>query len=314
MIELSKSRFAMAIVWLAATLVTIAILLEGLAFVLLSPTDQSTSSNLNTAYVWVFFAGWAVAVVALLTAEWILCLRRHWAAAGEVGVLSLATIVIAIGALYGGLDVNGSPTTAQVLAAVGIGGWFLYYAVKAARRSFVEHDDPATAHFAVLWFGAAIALAFIAVSQGLPSLDLNDAAMGVTQAVFAVVGCALLLAVIVVARATSAVKSPQTVLAAIGLALLALGSLGQAVTSVVVLRSWSSYTLNGVRIGIGVPEFVLAIGFAVLALAVARRVYEIPAHDRAEPAQAAPGVNVAPGGYMAPEAATAPGSQMASDT
>jgi hypothetical protein len=248
-----------------------------------------------------------VAVVALLTVVWILCLRRHWAAAGEVGVLSLATIVIAIGALYGGVDSQGSLMTAEVLMAAGIGGWFLFYAIKAARRSFVEHDDATKAHFAALWFGAAIALALIAVSQGLPPLDVGDATMGMTQAVFALVGCALLLTVIVVARATSAIKSPETVFAAIGLALLALGSLGQAVTSEVVLGS-PPYSLNGFRIGLSVPEFVLALGFAVLALAVVRRVYEIPAHDKAESAQAAPG------SHLAPEANMAPGSQMASDT
>jgi hypothetical protein len=313
MIELTKSRIAMAIVWLAATLVTIAVVLEGLAFVFLSASDNSTSNKLNTAYSWVFFAGWAVAVVALVVVVWILCLRRHWAAAGGVGVLSLATIVIAIGALYGGVDSQGSLTTAEVLMAGGVGGWFLFYAVKAARRSFVEHDDATKAHFAALWFGAAVALALIAVSQGLPPLDVGDAAMGVAQAVFAMVGCALLLTVIVVARATSAIKSPQTVFAAIGLGLLALGSLGQAVTSEVVLGS-PPYTLNGFRIGLSVPEFVLALGFAVLALAVARRVYEIPARGKAVPAQAAPEGNVAPGGYMAPEANMAPGSQMASDT
>jgi hypothetical protein len=262
---------------------------------------------LNTAYAWVFFAGWAVAVIALVMVVWILCLRRHWAAAGEVGVLSLATIVIAIGALYGGVDSQGSLMTAEVLMAAGIGGWFLFYAIKAARRSFVEHDDATKAHFAALWFGAAIALALTAVSQGLPPLDVGDATMGMTQAVFALVGFALLLTVIVVARATFAIKSPQTVFAAIGLALLALGSLGQAVTSKVVLGS-PPYSLNGFRIGLSVPEFVLALGFAVLALAVARRVYEIPVRDKAEPAQAAPG------SYLAPEANMAPGSQMASDT
>ena len=307
MIELTKSRIAMAVVWLAAALVTIAFVLEGLAFVLLSASDNSTSNKLNTAYAWVFFAGWAVAVIALVMVVWILCLRRHWAAAGEVGVLSLATIVIAIGALYGGVDSQGSLMTAEVLMAAGIGGWFLFYAIKAARRSFVEHDDATKAHFAALWFGAAIALALTAVSQGLPPLDVGDATMGMTQAVFALVGFALLLTVIVVARATFAIKSPQTVFAAIGLALLALGSLGQAVTSEVVLGS-PPYSLNGFRIGLSVPEFVLALGFAVLALAVARRVYEIPVRDKAEPAQAAPG------SYLAPEANMAPGSQMASDT
>jgi hypothetical protein len=312
MIELTKSRIAMVVVWLAPALVTIAVVLEGLAFVKLSASDNSTSNELFTAYAWVFFAGWAAAVVALVVV-WMLCRRRHSAAAAEVGVLSLATIVIAIGALYGGLDSRGSLTTAEVLIAAGIGGWFLYYAVKAARRYFVERDDATAAHSAVLWFGSAVALALIAVSQGLPPGRAGDAAMDVTQAVFALVGCALLSTVIVVARATSAIKSPQTVLAAIGLALLALGSLGQAVTSEVVLGS-PPYTLNGFRIGLSVPEFVLAVGFAVLALAAARRVFEIPARDKAEPAQAAPGANVAPGGYMAPEADTAPGSEMASDT
>ena len=312
MIELTKSRIAMAIVWLAAALVTIAFVLEGLAFVLLSASDNSTSNKLNTAYAWVLFAGWAAAVVALLVVVWMLCLRRHWAAAGEVGVLSLATIVIAIGALFGGVDSQGSLTTAEVLMAAGIGGWFLFYAIKAARRSFVEHDDATKGHFAALWFGGAVALALIAVSQGLPPLDIGDAAMGVTQAVFALVGCALLATVIFVARATSAVKSPQTVIAAIGLALLAVGSLGQAVASEVVLGS-PPYTLNGFRIGLSVPEFVLALGFAVLALAVARRVDEIPAHEKAE-GPAVPEADMAPESPAAPEADMAPGSQTVSDT
>ena len=249
MIELTKSRFAMAIVWLAATLVTIAILLEGLAFVLLSPTDQSTSSNLNTAYAWVFFAGWAVAVVALLMAAWILCLRRHWAAAGEVGVLSLATIVIAIGALYGGVDCMGRPRRQRCWWPSGSAGGSSSMRSRrpgapssstttpprAFRGAVVRRRDRAGVHRR--FPGSAVARPRRR-RDGRDAGRLRDGGMRPAPHRDRR------------GAATSAIKSPQTVFAAIGLALLALGSLGQAVTSEVVLRSPSSYSLNGFRIGI----------------------------------------------------------------
>ena len=89
----------------------------------------------------------------------------------------------------------------------------------------------------------------------------------------------LLLAVVVVARANSVVKTPQFPFVAAGLGLAALASLGQAVASGVVLGS-PPYTVLGVRLGTSIPEFVLALGIASLTLAAVSRVYEIPARPQ----------------------------------
>ena len=256
MIALSRSKTAMSLIFAAASLFVLSYALSGLAYVIVSATNPTPSQDLANADLWLAFAGSVLALGAVGIAA--SRLSSDSESRTELSVAFIATLLLAVGFLIAAANPNVSSTTAEVLTAIGVGGWSILVAWKATGRSAAGASD-VSQYLRV----AAIGLLLVAIGQGLPASQFGNVGPGVVGQILTAIGIVILAASISMAGGKGALHTSQVPVLVLGLSLLAIGFLAFGIAAGLVFTSTST-SLTGLRVGLSIPTFVVAVGFALL--------------------------------------------------
>jgi hypothetical protein len=269
--SITKSQAAMTLVVCAAVAFVVGSAFAIAAFAVLTPTNIGTYTGLGHASDWFHFVAALAALVGVSVAGWELVLRKEVSDVWEVGAAAVATLFIAIGALVGAAS-SSALSTANILGAIGIGGWALLALVKAARQSLVEQGQasglPSQAR---LWLGASIGLVLLAIGSGF-TVDLNKG-LGIAAGIIETLGVGSLAATIAAARNQHFLDTRTVPRVISGLALVAVSFAGSAIVAGIVYGP--SGTITELRIGGSLTTTVQLLGVALLGLAAWTRVSEL---------------------------------------
>lgn len=276
MVELTRSRVALALAGTAAGLLALSSALAVVAYAVLSPSGTSPS-GLATASDWVGFGGAFTAFAAVGAVAWGFVLADRYGDLWEVGSAAAATLLLAIGSLVAATEVSStSSQAANVTEAIGFGMWAAIAIAVAAVRSVAESKHPGRRKTAGYWLAAAAGLVLVAIAAGLPEPQLLDSTPGIVAGVVGALGIAVIAVTLGVARSRQVIRTGAFSVVAAGLGLLAAWEVGVAVTSPIVFSP--SVTLTTARVGLSAPRAIAAVGYVVLAAAAWRRLDEVPAH------------------------------------
>jgi hypothetical protein len=257
-----QSRVAMALAAAAAGLYTLGSLLALLAFATLTSSSVSTFTNLGHASNWLHFAGTIFALLALCVVVRNALISQQLLPLVEVAGASVATLLVAIGALVFAAS-SSSTSTGGILLAIGIGLWGLVAMSRGARITMDQSAESNVNLRAGYWIGASVGLIILCVGAGFvydPSSKGSSIASGALQALgIAVLACALLMA-----RIAGFLKGRTTPVLTTGLAIVVAFFVG---TAVVAGIEFSNPTLTGLRLSFSIVYAIGVMGFATLALA-----------------------------------------------
>lgn len=275
MTELVRSRQAMVLVLVAAAIWALSDVLAGTAYATFSgPGDLQTLNNLVIAVEWLAFGAGLVALCGVAFVAWTLYLSRQWTPMWETAGAALSTLIFVIGLLVAALQAPDNSSAGNIIAAVGLGGWAVVVVVGAARRALLEQDTPQLPHQAALRLGAVASILLLAISIGLPSPTVNDAAPGIATGIMAALGYGGLILTLSLARNRGMISTRQLPIVILGLALLVLSGVAHAV-GVGVVYGPPPYSILAVRIALSIPAFVEAMAFLLLAWAAFGRLAEL---------------------------------------
>jgi hypothetical protein len=248
--------------------------LDAIGFAVLSGPDRvRTTNDLLTAGSWLAAVALGLGVVGI---GWVLgasLLRRRRADAVEAGAAAASTMLIMIGLLVSAATSPGGSEGANVVAAVGIGGWAALCVTKAGRRSLVEEAEHGLVRQAALWLVAGAGLVVLAVAIGLPNASVNDQGLSIATAVLWVLGLAAIAEALVFARRRRFIVSRRFPELLAGIVTLAASYVAAVVVAGVAFGPGGS--LTGVRVGVPIVSVIAAAGFVLLALAAWNRLREL---------------------------------------
>ncbi len=301
MIALVRSRTAVTMGLVAAFAVALSSLFGGLAYAILSGAGAGHASRgLLLASPWAYFTGALAVLVAIFLVGWQELLERRWTHVWELCAAAFSTLLVAVGALVSAAAGFKPANAANVVAALGLGGWAVLLLVGAARVALAERAAGAPQREAVLWLGASGALVFLAVAQGLPEPSLSAATLAIATAVIWAVGFGALAIVLGASYIRGLITSKVLPWLVLGLWILVASELVSAVASGLVFGPHP--TLLSVRLGLSIPSFVGVVGWLVVAVAAWVRVgHLLPA---ASPAWQEPGP---PSAWITPVPSSTPG-------
>ncbi|MGH8994471.1 MAG: hypothetical protein ACRDYB_00275 [Acidimicrobiales bacterium] len=274
MIEIIRSRTAIALAVPAALLLALSKALAAIGFAVLSgPGRVRTANDLLTAGSWLAAVALGLAVVGI---GWVLgasVLRRRWAEAWEAGAAAASTMLIMIGLLVSAAASPGGSEGANVVAAVGVGGWAALCVTKAARRSLIEEAERGLVRQAALWLLAGAGLVVLAVAIGLPDASITDQGLAIATSVLWALGLAAIAEALFFARRRGLIVTRRLSELLAGIGTLAGSYVAAAVVAGVVFGPDES--LTGVRVGVPIVSAIAAAGFVLLALAGWNRLREL---------------------------------------
>lgn len=274
MIELLRSKSALAAATAAAGISALAYVLMGLAYAIYNQSDSTPSQNLEIAGGWLLFVASLDILVIICYLTWEAFLKRKSKLVAELGALSLATLILSIGFLVTAIDNSGQPEAANVLVAIGIAGWGIVVLIGAAQRALLEQEAFNGIRQAGMRALGALALLVLAVAAVLPNASITQKTLAITTNVFWAVGTAVLLIVISIARSRTVFSAYSSKFTILGLAVLSLGYVLDIV-AVAIVYGPGPYNITNYRIAISVPGFVAAIGFLILAWAAFSQLSEL---------------------------------------
>jgi hypothetical protein len=288
MIELTRSRPAMVLAVGAAVAWAISSVLQCIAFAILSgPLSALTAHNLLIAASWLETVAGIGALAAVSSVVWPLVIRRQWNELWEVGGVCIATLLIAIGLLASSATAPDGSQAANVVTAIGIGGWAIALAVKAGRHSIDEQKGAAGTPQAGLWLAASVALVLTAVGFGLPNTSVQDQGLALATNIVQMLGVIVLAFTLAIARRQGFLASARGSVVTLGLWTLAIAYAISVVVDAVVFGP--SPSLTGLRVGLSLAAAVEAMAFLVLALAAWGQVTDLVSPARATPTAETPG-------------------------
>lgn len=301
MLDIVRSREAMVLATVAAVLWALGSALGGLAYAVFNPTgDFDTSKNLITAGAWVIFVAGLVALGAICFVAWNLFVTRQWTRMWEANGAAVATLIFVIGLLIAATQATDVSTAADVVAAVGVGGWCALVVVGAARRALLEQETVVTQHQAPLRLAGAAAVLLLAIAIGLPNASLDDKTLAVTNAAIYAVAFAGLVLVLSVAHTRGFIVTSRLAVLAAGLWALAAEGVVRAVCDGIVYGP-APHSVLSIRLGLSLPSFVEAAAFLILAWAALGRVAELTMQKTATmPVAGVPVFPTAPPAPVAP--------------
>lgn len=293
--EIVRSRNAMAIAAAGAALVVLGELLEVIAFAVLNINSPSTYVDLGHAHDWLFFAGVAIILGAVLMVTWSRIVHSqvathagHVTPVGHTGVMgsmgqetaelvgaSLATLFLAIGALVEASS-NGS-TAGNALAAVGFGLWGLLALSRAGRHNLSQNQPaptPGSAQLAGMWLAVALGLILLAVGYGIGYVA-TDRGSSIAASVIAAIGIAVWLGAMVRARTVGLLRDALVVRILIGLGIAIAAFVGDAI--VAAIEFGPNGTVLGLRIGGAIVVALLGLAIAAFGLTAWSRALALPA-------------------------------------
>ena len=274
MIELVRSRHAITMVIVAAAVGGLANIFVGVAFVIYDGTNLSSTHNLEIVGYWLGFVSTGIALVAVCYTVWEVFLARKWGRAWELSGAALATFLLVIGYLIIATEIPHYPESANILKAVGIGGWGIVVLVGAAKRALFEQGASIDVRQAGLRAAGAASLLVLAVGEALPNASITQKALAITADAFAVAGIGGLLIVISYARSQMIFSARSLSFVQIGLGIFVLASMSGIISSSIIYGS-TSHSINTFRIGISTPIFIFAIGYLIIAWAAFKRLSEL---------------------------------------
>jgi hypothetical protein len=270
MIELLRSKSALTGLTAAAGILTLTYVLIGLAYAIYNHSNSTPSQNLEIAGGWLFFVASFDILVTICYLAWEAFLERKSKLVAELGALSLATLILAIGFLITAIDSFRSPEAANVLMAIGIAGWGIVVLIKAAQQALIEQEAFGGIHQAGIRAVGALALLFLAVAAVLPNASITQKTLAITTNVFWAVGTAVLLVAVSIARSRAIFSAYSSKFTILGLTLISL-SYVLDIVAVAIVYGPGPYNITSYRIAMSVPEFISAIGFLILAWAAFRQ-------------------------------------------
>lgn len=270
--EMTRSRVPVALLMAGSGLMALGNLLMGLAYLLLHLHSVSTSVALLTAGGWLAVAATVGGLLAVFVVGWRLIVRQDWRSSAEVGAAAVSSMLVVIGFLIAAIALPDDSHAGWIVAAVGLGGWMLLALANAGRRSIHEQQAP-VGRQSDLWLAATVGLLALAVATALPSPSEQNKALPIAENVVSVVAWLVLAITIDVARQRRHVRGRGGATLVVGLVVMAAGSVVGAVASGFVYSA--SATFDHIRIGASLPNFVHALGWAVLAFAAFQRLAEL---------------------------------------
>ena len=246
----------------AAALFVLANLMGLLAFATLSVSNLGSFQNLGHAHDWLAFSAAIVALLGVSAAAWELLQAKRRADAFEVGAAVVATMLIAIGTLVNAASTS-STQGANIVAAVGVGGWAALVLSRAARRSLTEQQEGATASTrqAGIWLAASVGLFVFAIGSGLVQSP-NNQGVSIASAVIEAVGFGVFAGALVVARNEGLLGGPAMIPVLGGLGTLVVAFIVEAIVAGLVYGP--SGTITGLRIGVSLGLVFEMLGVAAL--------------------------------------------------
>jgi len=262
----------------------------------LSPSNAGTTfTDLGHASDWLHFAGAFGALVAVSIVVREIATKQQQqqsTALWEVAGAAVSTLLIAIGSLVNAAS-SSSASTANIIAAVGVGGWALLVFSRVARSSGAAQGTSAANPQAMPWLMASAGLLLLAVGSGF-NVDVTNKGVGVASGLIEAIGVGALTLALVTARNQNRLGTRPVPLVIGGLGLVTLFFLGTAVVAGIVFSPNPS--LTGLRAGVALVTTLELVGVAVLGLAAWTRVNEI----------AVPAASAAGGFTTAPQAPGTP--------
>jgi hypothetical protein len=272
--EITKSRAAMIIAAFAAIAYVFGTALVVVAYAVLTPGNLGTATDFRHAADWLHFIGVLAAFVGVGAAGWELLLKGRLVALLGVGAAIFSTFLLAIGALVNAAFPS-SDAAANVLTAIGIGGWAFIALVTAAHRSLIEHAKQLLPpHQAALWLSASAGLLFLAIGAGMTVGPL-DQGLGIASGLLQALGAGILAATLAIARRDRFLLSRSVPLAIGGLVVGAFAFVIVAIVAGIVFTP--SGTLVQLRVGLSVAATVLLCAVAMLGVAAWLRAKDLSA-------------------------------------
>ncbi|HEY6624130.1 MAG TPA: zinc ribbon domain-containing protein [Acidimicrobiales bacterium] len=276
---------AMAFAVAAAVALVISAVLTGIGFVVLNDLGSvDTTQNLRISAAWLGAVAGIAAFIGVASVVWPLVLRRTWVALVEVAGATVATLLIAIGLLVDAADAPNYSLSANVVFAVGLGGWMILLVISGARRSLVEQHAPHGSRQAALWLAASGALLLFAVGVGLQTGSIDNRGLGIATGIILMLGAAALAVTVTAARAQGLITTEQFPMLVAGLWTLAAAYAASAIVAGVVYGP--SESLTALRVGTCVVATIRAAAFILLAFAAWGRLRDLVTANWVESMQA----------------------------
>jgi hypothetical protein len=267
------SRAAMALAVTAAAAFVINAILACIAYAVLSnPFSFGTSEDLIRAAAWMTLVAALAALTGVSWAAWSTVVRARWGELWEVVVGAIGILLIVVGELVQALRVTRTPESARVLLAVGLGIWAVLAMIHAGRRSLAEQGAHGVPLQAPIWAAASAGLLVTAVGWGLPPASVFDSGLAIADGVVPMVGVAILAVAVLVAQYHGFLARRYPSLVA-GLFLVAAAYGASAVVGGVVYGFPLSVT--GLRIGLPIEFFMIAVAVALLGASAWERVQDL---------------------------------------
>jgi hypothetical protein len=186
---------------------------------------------------------------------------------------TVATLLIAIGLLVDAAEAPNYSLSANVVFAVGLGGWMILLVITSARRSLVEQHAPHGSRQAALWLAASGALLLFAVGVGLQTGSIDNRGLGIATGIILMLGTAALAVTVTAARAQRLITTEQFPMLVAGLWTLTAAYAASAIVAGVVYGP--SESLTALRVGTCVVATIRAAAFILLAFAAWGRLRDL---------------------------------------
>jgi hypothetical protein len=270
--QITRSKTPVTLLVAASGFMVLGTLFLGLAHALLGTKTLSASQGLLTAGGWLEVVATIGGLGAVCVVGWYRIVAQDWSGLTEFAAAALSSLLVTIGFVVAASALPRHSESGWIVAAVGLGGWMLLALVNAGRCSIQEQAAP-VGRQSDLWLSATAGLLALAVATGLPSPSTPGQALPIAEDAVFVVAWVVLALTIDIARHRGYLGGRGEATLVVGLAVLAAGFLTGAVANGFVFSS--SATLTTYRVGLSVPEFVQALGWAVVAFAAFQRLAQL---------------------------------------
>jgi len=280
---ITKSTTAMFLAVVAALFYVVGAACGVGAWASLTLTNTGTFTVLDHAANWLKFVAGLAAVALVSAAGWELVLRRDWKDVWEVSAGTVGTLLIAIGLLIGATS-DGASAASNIVAAVGIGVWFLLVLLRAARCSLAEQraagETTSRPGEARLWLAAATGLFILAVGWGFnPGID--ERGIAIAAGVLIAVGIAVLFGALVAARLGPFLTSRAVPVMLVGLFAAAAGFAAYAVVAGLVFGPDVVFgNFTGLRVGLSIVQAIILVAVALLGVSAWMQIQELVRRGR----------------------------------
>ena len=259
--QLITDKQSVLIIAVATAVLSFAYILGGLAYITVSDTSYTAAQDLSTASVWITLCAVIGYLANLGNLSFDALVKKDWRLLGELGGMTVAFFIMAIGLLVSALNVSGiagdSTTT-----AVGIGLLSLVLLYKAADLSIEAQQSGQASQDAKLWLTAFLGILLFSIGYGI---SFSGSSSAVADGVLSFLGFALLGGAVANAYKTGKFSSVITLYVIRGIGFLAGASLLAAIAQGIEFSS--SASLTGFKVAGALPAFLLALGFGILAYA-----------------------------------------------